>query len=623
MAEALSDLGTNPFVLLFCALALEVSYLSDISVIEVAWMPVFLCGIPIVFGAAVALVTEHDVKADLLVSIAIIASVAIGEVFAAGTVAVIMQVGSYLEDVTASKARSGIEKLSALRPISSRVLRDGEWVIVPAGETALGEHVRVLAGETIPADGTVVSGHGSVDQSILTGESLPSEKSIGDKVYGGTVNAAGAFEFRAEKVGDEASIGRMISLIESADAGKAKIVRAADRWATVIVAVALAAAAGTFLVTGDMYRAVTVLVVFCPCSFVLATPTAIVAAIGNAARDGVLVRKGDALERLAAVHTVLFDKTGTLTEGRLRVEKVRTVPDVSDVSVYSMAASAEVMSEHPVGRAIAESYARDYSKEPEQPESFTMTPGRGVTAVVDGKTVRVGSGRYLEENGISADRDITDEGATVVHVAAEEREVGTISLSDTVRGESKHVVSGLKTEGAKSIIMTGDSRGAAMRVADAVNADDVVYECLPEDKLRIVKDMESRGTHVCMVGDGVNDAAALRAAHVGIAMGLGSDVAIENADIVLTSGTIGPIVQTVALARRTLRTIHFNLAIALAINTAAMILAMMGIIGPIGGAAIHNAGSVAVMLSSATLLVWRRKSRMMRKPTRGSAPGTA
>ncbi len=608
--DLVMELGSNPFLIFTCAIALAVSYFSGGHPADAALIATIYCGIPIILEASVAVVKEHDIKADLLVSIAIVASAAIGEMFAAGTVAVIMQIGSYLEERTVAKARSGVEKLASMRPVNARVLRDGEWVEIPAAQAAVGDRVRVLAGETIPADGRIVDGHGSVDQSVLTGESLPVEKDVGDSVSGGTVNTAGAFEFTAEKVGDDASIGRIIRLVESADPGRTKIVRAADKWATYIVIAALTAAIGTYLFTFDIYRAVTILVVFCPCSFVLATPTAVMAAIGNAARHGVLVRAGDAMERLAAVDTITFDKTGTLTEGRLKVESVETSGSASRDEVYSKAASAEMLSEHPVGKAIVESYVQEFGRSPEQPGSFEMLPGRGVTAEVGGESVSVGNRAYMDGLGIDAGAADEREGRTSALVSSDRSVVGTIYLSDAVRKESRHVLSALRKERARSIIITGDSAGAALRVAKQVGADDVVYGCLPEDKMRIVGSMGESGMTVCMVGDGVNDAAALRAAHVGVAMGLGSDVAMENSDIVLSSGGIAPLVQTVALARRMLKVIHVNLAMAMVINTAALVLAMFGTIGPIAGAVIHNAGSIAVMISSATLLVWRRKSRM-------------
>lgn len=292
---------------------------------DIAWVSILLCGVPIILEAIIGLVTAFDIKADVLVSLALIASVCIHEDFAAGEVAFIMQLGALLEDLTVARARAGIEKLVHLTPQTARVLRDGQEQIIPAEQVKVGELLRVLPGETIPVDGIITSGQTSINQAIMTGESLPVDKTAGDEVSSGTVNQFGAFEMRATKVGEDTSLQRMIRLVQSADAGKAKIVGLADRWATWIVVGALTAAGATWLLTGQIIRAVTILVVFCPCSLVLATPTAIMAAIGNAAKHGFLVREGDALERLASVRVLAFDKTGTLTCGTPKVIAVKSV----------------------------------------------------------------------------------------------------------------------------------------------------------------------------------------------------------------------------------------------------------------------------------------------------------
>lgn len=608
--DAFVSLGRRPVALVVSAIALFVSYLTDLAV-DPAWVAVVLCGLPIMLEAAEAVIRRRDIKADLLVSLAMIASVSIGEVFAAGTVAIIMQVGGYLEDRTVAKANRGVERLVRLRPTAAHVLRDGQWTDVDISDVKAGDTVRVLAGETVPVDGRVLSGKAAIDQSVMTGESLPVDKAEGDQVMSGTVVSFGAFEMVAEKVGEDASIRRMIRLIQSADPGTAKIVRAADRWATWIVVAALSAAALTYVFTMDPYRAVTILVVFCPCSFVLATPTAVVAAIGNAARHGVLIRRGDALERMASVDDVLFDKTGTLTEGRMRVEAVKAVNGMDEGLLLRLAASAESMSEHPIGKAIAAGYSERSGQAVPSPSSFDMAPGLGVSAEVEGRRVDVGNGRWMKALDIDA-LDVSGialngsrEGYTSVYAAVDGTIAGVILLADAVRPESRGVVSNIRSAGAQSIILTGDSEGAAARVTAEVGADDCVYRCLPEDKLRIVRNIETGGARVCMVGDGVNDAAALKAAHVGVSMGLGSDIAVESSDVVMSRGDLASMPHVLALSKRTLKTIHFNLAVAMGINVVALVLAVLGLIGPISGAVIHNAGSVAVMLTSATLLFWR------------------
>ena len=355
---------------------------------DMAWAAIILCGVPILTEALIGLLTAFDIKADVLVSLALVASVCIGEDFAAGEVAFIMQLGALLEDLTVAKARAGIEKLVRLTPQTARVLRDGTETVVPAETVKTGERLRVLPGETIPADGVLLSGQTSVNQAVMTGESLPVDKAVGDEVSGGTVNLYGAFEMQATRDGADSSIQRMIRLVQSADAGKAKIVRLADRWATWIVVIALTAAALTWILSGEIIRAVTVLVVFCPCALVLATPTAIMAAIGNASRHGFLVREGDALERLADVKKIAFDKTGTLTRGVPEVVEVVSISRCSESELLSLAAAAEQFSEHPLGRAIVRCRQRQAPGKPLTASDFRMVPGQPAMAFLSARATR-------------------------------------------------------------------------------------------------------------------------------------------------------------------------------------------------------------------------------------------
>lgn len=356
-------------------------------------MAIILCGVPIVLEAVIGLVTAFDIKADVLVSLALIASVCIGQIFAAGEVAFIMQLGALLEELTVAKARAGIERLVHLTPRTARVLQAGRETIVSAEQVQVGDRLRVLPGESVPVDGVIVSGQTSINQAVMTGESLPVDKTVGDPVASGTVNQFGAFEMEATKVGEDSSIQRMIRLVQSADAGKAKIVGIADRWATWIVVIALTAAALTWLITGQVLRAVTILVVFCPCALVLATPTAIMAAIGNATRHGFLIREGDALERLAQAKVLALDKTGTLTYGTPEVVAVASVCEIcTGETLYRLTAAAEQLSEHPLGKAIVAGYKKNTAAALAAAERFTMVPGRGVCAVVEEKTLLAGVG---------------------------------------------------------------------------------------------------------------------------------------------------------------------------------------------------------------------------------------
>ena len=367
---------------------------------DLAWVAIILCGVPIILEAVIGPVTAFDIKADVLVSLALIASVCIGQDFAAGEVAFIMQLGGLLEELTVARARAGIEKLVHLTPRTAHVLRSGGEETVPAEQVRVGDRVRVLPGESVPVDGVIVAGQTSINQAVMTGESLPVDKTVGDTVSSGTVNQFGAFEMEATKVGEDSSIQRMIRLVQSADAGKAKIVGLADRWATWIVVIALSAAALTWLITGQIIRAVTILVVFCPCALVLATPTAIMAAIGNATKHGFLVREGDALERLAKAKIIAFDKTGTLTYGTPEVVAVVSVSEACGKDeLYRLAASAEQLSEHPLGKAIVRCCRRDGGALAEA-QDFRMIPGRGVRAQVEGKTILAGSPELLREQGV-------------------------------------------------------------------------------------------------------------------------------------------------------------------------------------------------------------------------------
>ncbi len=581
---------------------------------DAAWVAIVLCGIPIVLEALIGLITAFDIKADVLVSLALIAAVLIGEDFAAGEVAFIMQLGALLEDVTVARARAGIEKLVHLTPQTARLLLPDGENIVPAEQVRVGDRLRVLPGESIPVDGVITSGQTSINQAVMTGESLPVDKTVGDEVSSGTVNQYGAFEMRATKVGEDSSIQRMIRLVQSADAGKARIVGLADRWATWIVVVALTAAALTWLITGEIIRAVTILVVFCPCALVLATPTAIMAAIGNATRHGFLVREGDALERLAAVRRIAFDKTGTLTYGTPRVVAVAsTLAGLDRAGLYALAAGAEQLSEHPLGKAVVAGYREENSGEIAPAESFEMLPGRGVSAVVDGRRVLAGNPQLLADHGVAVSPDaerqrLLEEGATMIYVAVDGVFAGYLALSDTLRAESAATIAALEAAGVRPVLLTGDHESAAGAIAARLGIREVRAGCLPEDKLEEIGRWQRDGVHVCMIGDGVNDAPALKKADVGIAMGgVGSDIAVEAADIALVDDEVKELPHLMALSRRMMSTIRMNLTFSMGLNFLAIFLAMAGTLNPVVGALVHNAGSVAVILNSALLLKWRRR----------------
>ena len=467
---------------------------------DIAWVSIILCGVPIILEAMIGLVTAFDIKADVLVSLALIASVCIGENFAAGEVAFIMQLGALLEDLTVAKARAGIEKLVHLTPQTARILRDGVEEVVPAESVKVGDILRVLPGESVPVDGMIVSGQTSINQAVMTGEPIPVDKTVGDEVSSGTLNQFGAFEMKATKVGEDSSIQRMIRLVQSADAGKAKIVGLADRWATWIVVIALTAAALTWLISGKIIRAVTILVVFCPCALVLATPTAIMAAIGNATKHGFLVR-----ER-------------------------------SDEELWSA-------------------------------KEFTMLPGEGICAIVNEKQVFAGNTTLLQEQGVVLSNTLLSEaenyleiGSTVIYVAVDGAAMGFLVLSDTLRPESVGMIDAICEIGVQPVLLTGDHANAAHAIAQKLHISEVHADCLPEDKLAYIDDCQQNAGAVCMIGDGINDAPALKKSNVGIAMGgIGSDIAVDAADIALVDDKVEELPHLLALSRRMMTTIKLNL----------------------------------------------------------------
>jgi heavy metal translocating P-type ATPase len=591
------------------ALAISLSGAPMLPV-DPAWIAIALCGAPIVYGAAKALILEGDAKADMLVSMALIASVAIGEYFAAGEVALIMQIGSLLEDATAERARRGIESLASLAPQTARVVRGGKEEIVSADEVEEGDLAVVLAGESIPADGVVLSGSAAVDESMVTGESAPIEKGPGDALVSGSATLYGSVEMRAAKAGRDSTYQRMARLAMGADARKAPIVRLADRWAGWMVGAALASMAATYLFTGEIVRAVTVLVVFCPCAFVLATPTAVMACLANAAKRGILIRSGEGVERLSKLDAIAFDKTGTLTFGRPKVAVARSLSTAQeDGRVLSLAASAEQRSEHPYGKAIVEEAKRRGAPLLEAAD-FSMRAGLGVQSSVEGTAVAVGNAAYLKSLGISvgesaAERGLQGEmaGAACAYVAAGGELIGFVCLTDEMRPEAPAAVRELAQLGLSAILLSGDKEEAARRVAGEAGIRDVRAGLLPEGKLKAVEECKAKGVKLAMVGDGVNDALALKASYAGIAMGgIGSDIAVESSEAILLSDDLARLPWLIRMSRKCMKKVGQNIAISLAVNALAVLASALGLLSPASGAIAHNIGSVFVVANAALLL---------------------
>lgn len=617
MSTLLKDSEKRKFISLVISLPALIIGFFDLGGLPVnpAWIAILLCGIPILKEAIIGLITEFDIKADVLVSMALIASVITGEIFAAGEIAFIMTIGSYLEERTVSKARAGIESLVHMTPTIARVLRAGKEYIVPVEEVVKGDILRVLPGETITVDGTIIKGETSIDQSPMTGEFLPVEKKEGDTVASGTINQFGSFDMRADKIGEDSSIQRMIKLVESADAGKAKIVGLADRFATWVVVIALISAVITWIYSREIIRSVTILVVFCPCALVLATPTAIMAAIGNASKHGILVREGDALERLSKIKRVAFDKTGTITYGKLKVAGIIGLEGITDEELLLMAASLEYRSEHPLGKAIIEHYNKYGKKDIYKVTEFKMSTGRGVEGLYDGTLCYAGNEVFMAEKGIrlsksliSKVKEVKEGGSTVIYLAKEKMAIGFIILTDTMRPEIKDVVDKIHDTGISTTLLTGDGETAGLYMGRKAGIREIHTECLPENKLAFIQNSEAVNENVCMIGDGINDAPALKSAYVGIAMGgIGSDIAIEAADMVLISDDIKEIPHLLTLSMQMMKTINFNLAASMILNFIAIVLAITGVLSPVVGALVHNIGSVAVITNSSFLLRWRKK----------------
>lgn len=580
---------------------------------DASWIAVVFCGLPIIKDAVIGLVTEFDIKADVLVSIALIASIIIGEVFAAAEISVIMTIGAYLEELTVNRAQAGIAKLIDLSPLTARKVFDGKEEIVKLSQVQKADVLRVIAGETVPLDGKLTAGQTTIDQSLLTGESVPVEKVVGDSVYSGTMNQYGTFEMIVEKEEKDSSLQRMIQLVESADTESTPIVRTADKWATWIVVASLSTAIVTWLVTKDILRAVTILVVFCPCALVLATPTAIIAAIGNATKHGILIKSGEGLEKLASVERVTLDKTGTITYGKPEVVDCLVFTEkYSEKELLGLAAIVEYHSEHPLGRAIV-AVADVSQTNLDELRDLQVVPGKGIMGNYKDSTIKIGTDKIVETDRSNSDfdnqlRNWNSSHFTVVYVEENGELIGAIALTDTLREEAAEMIRAIQQQNTQPLLLTGDNEHIAQNIASQVGISEVHAECLPEDKLKVIRNLQNNCFRVAMIGDGINDAPALKLADVGIAMGgAGSDIAIDAADVVLMQDDLKELPYLLSLSKKTMKTIQINILLAMGINLVAVVLASMGLIGPIMGALVHNIGSVAVIIHSAMLLKYSIK----------------
>ena len=580
--------------------------------VDPAWITVAISGIPLLYLAVWRVLHNPGIKkisSALLIVIAMFAAIAIGDLFAAGEVAFIMAIGAILEDMTTERAKKGLKKLISLAPTQGRRIRDGKEEIIPAEEICEGDVLRILPGETIPVDGIIVSGETSVDQSVMTGESLPVDKAAGEEVFCGTINRFGAIDLQATKVGQDSSLQTLIRMVQKAEDKKAPMARIADKAASWLVPVALVIAVVAGFVTKDIVRAVTVLVVFCPCALVLATPTAIMAAIGQATKHGVIIKSGEALEKMGKVNTIAFDKTGTLTYGRLEVSDILSFdPSIHETAFLSLAASAEAKSEHPLGKAIV-ACAKERNVPILESDSFKMSSGKGIYAEVNGKKLLCGNENFLMDSGIRIDpaiqkalEELRGQGKASILVVEGDRCIGVLAMSDVLRPEARAMVDRLHQMNTDILLLTGDNQKTADYFAAQVGIRQVRAQLLPEEKVGSITALQQEGRTVCMIGDGVNDAPALKTASVGVAMGgLGSDIAVEAADIALMRDNISKIPYLKRLSNATVRTIKFSIALSMTINFAAVTLSVLGRLNPTTGALVHNAGSCFVVLIAALL----------------------
>lgn len=597
-------------IFLLIAVIFMIFHISVPIWLDPSWGAVIISGLPLVYLALIRLIREKWVSSALLITIAMVASLLIGELFAAGEVAWIMALGALLEDWTVERAKKGLKNLIDLTPQTARrVSDDGSETIVPIEEVSLQDRLRILPGEVVPVDGEIVEGTSSIDQSIMTGESLPIDKSIGDDVYCGTMNLYGAIDISATSLGENSSLQKLIGLVKEADKNQAPTQRIADKWATWLVPIALAIAIAAWLVTGDIVRGVTVLVVFCPCALILATPTAIMGAIGQATKHGVLIKSGEALEKLGGLNTIAFDKTGTLTYGNLAVSDVISLDDdYTSEDVLLMTASAEKRSEHPLAKAIIEN-VENKSIKIEEAHDFEMIPGKGIKACNSYGEIVCGNQKYMSELNIEESENLQStldtlryEGKASIIVASNGKTTGVIGLSDMIREDAGDMIEALHKLDTETILLTGDHKETADYFASKVGIKDVRGELLPEDKLTAIEDIKKSGRQVCMIGDGVNDAPALKASDVSVAMGtMGSDVAIDAADVALLGDDIGKIPYLKRLSNSTLFTIRFNIALSMCINAVAIVCSVLGLLNPVTGAIVHNAGSCLVVLNAALL----------------------
>ncbi|MGA1868932.1 MAG: FtsH protease activity modulator HflK [bacterium] len=565
-----------------------------------------------IFWSALSNLWERRISVDLAIAIAAIAALSIKQYLAAGEVIFIMLVGEALEMYAVDKTRSAISKLMALAPKEARVKKDDKEKVLPLNEVRPGDIIIVKPGNRIPVDGTIIKGNSHVDQSSLTGESLPVEKSEGDKVYSGTINQLGYLEIKTDIVGEGTILSKIIHLVEEAQEKKAPIQKTADRYARYFVPIILVLAGLTYLISGDIVRSVAVLIIACPCALVLATPTAVAAGIGRLAREGILVKGGIYLEEMGEITSVFFDKTGTITEGKPTIIDIIPEEGTTRENVLKIAASAEERSEHLFARLIVEQ-AKAENIQYDKAHTSEVRPGRGISVTVSDRAILVGNERLLQEEGLMLSDPLKDklihidqQGKTPILVAMDGKIAGIITIADTIRPEAESVIQELKKLKIKDIVLlTGDNELVGKVIAEKAGIDHYYANLLPDEKVARIKEAQKNGHKVIMVGDGVNDAPSLSVANVGISMSkVGTDIAVEAADVIFMSGDLTKMGEALAIGRKTVKTIKQNIIyFAVIFNLIAVVFAATAtFITPAWAAVVHQISSLLVCINSLLLL---------------------
>ncbi len=613
LKEKIDKLSTLPYVVI-SGIFLLLSFILMLGKIKLAfnpvWVTIFISGIPMFYYALRNITVNKKITVAVLISIAIISSIFIGEYFAAGEIAFIMALGELLEDYTIKRTNKGINRLISILPQKARIVRDNSEYSVNLEDVKIHDIVRIKEGETIPFDGTIIKGSTQIDESTINGESLPKDKLEGDIVYSGTTNGLYVIDIKVGKLTKDSLLQKMIDLVQEAEKNKAPIARIIDKWASYLVPIALLLAISAYFITNDIIRAVTILVVFCPCALALATPTSIAAAIGLGAKNGIIIKSGTALEQMGKINVAAFDKTKTLTFGRLGVSDIILFDnDINNNDFLKYVASIEKLSNHPIGLSVYNYALNKNVNVYNDVENFESILGRGIKAKINGDWVLCGNVEFMNENNININQNIkdevtknTDDGKIVIICAINSFVKGIVVLNDIVKPQAANVINYLKNNDTNVVLLTGDSKKTSDYFAKMLNIDNVYANLLPNNKVDIIKKYQKENKTVLMTGDGINDAASLKTANVSISFAdLGSDIAVDAANIILLNDNLENIIYLKKLSLLTVSTIKFNITLSMIINFVAIFLSIYGILTPVTGALWHNASSLLVVLNASML----------------------